>query len=474
MFVPDDKLPDELKTAPSKSSREEMFDRLQALRGKGKSEEVPKEDEPGLMRRALTTVRGMAPSIAGGMAGAPAGGAIGTMVAPGPGTAVGALIGQMLGSGGGEWLAQKMGWTEPSTGSILLSAAAPGVGKAVKPAYRFAKDFAISSFASRPVVAQAAESLLKKWLNPSVRAAELYEQAGRLGMPVPANKTLSTLDDILRKEVTRAPTTIRAEILEAIKPLRDYFAAPVAPPSIVRQAPKPTAKIVMGQSGYRGAEEGITRQELSATTQAAAPTRTGKIMSVPDLVEETQRLRLIASKAYDSGNTKFANIINSLRGAMLDDLEVGGAGVVKQAARAYRKEMALEDLGRLIGKSEPGTKIRDFARDNPLFKGAFDEKEMALIDKITKRVQFVVPTGMAGAAGRILTGGAGALATGSPWGALMAWAGPEAIRKMLASPKGQAFIERSLSSNYQMGPEWAAAAAMFARGLMAQEPEQTQ
>lgn len=133
-FVPDDQLPDDLRAAPSKES--------------------PKEDEPGLIRKALSIAKGMSPSMIGGLAGGAAGAA-----SPIPG---GTLIGEMLGSGGGEWLAQKMGWTEPSTGSILLSAAAPGVGKAVKPAYRFAKDFAISSFASRPVVAQAAESLLKK------------------------------------------------------------------------------------------------------------------------------------------------------------------------------------------------------------------------------------------------------------------------------------------------------------------------
>lgn len=389
------------------------------------AKEPKKEDEKGLLSRAFGMVRGAAPSTIGALLGA-AGGA----ASPIPG---GTLIGESLGGMGGEWLGQKMGWSDPSKLSIALSGAAPGLGKLVAPAWQLAKEGVISTIASRPLVAQAAEGLLKKWLNPAAKAADLYEQAGKLTMQIPADKTFGALDDVLKKEINRAPTEIRERILEAVRPLRNYFQAPT-----------------------------------QSVTQAATPVLPkGKSLAVPELMEEVQRLRSWASKAYQAGDDKFANVINSIRASMLDDLEKGGAGVVKEASRAYRKEMALEDLGRMIAKNEPGTKIRDFARSNPLFKGAFDAKEMALIDKVAKKVTFVAPTGGSGVIGRAITTGAG-FGAGGVWGAVIGAAGPEAVRKMLASPKGQRFIEKTLEGGYSLGPEYAAAMAAFARGLAAQ------
>src|SRR5690349_14714086 len=66
---------------------------------------------------------GVALPVAGGLGGAVLGAA-----SPVPG---GALGGEMLGSAGGEYLAQKLGLAEPSTAQIALAGAAPVAGRAI-------------------------------------------------------------------------------------------------------------------------------------------------------------------------------------------------------------------------------------------------------------------------------------------------------------------------------------------------------
>ncbi len=284
-------------------------------------------------------------------------------------------------------------------------------------------------------MAEAAENLLKKWINPATTAKDLYAAAEATQKVIPASNTARVVDDLLKAEGGRMPLPQKQELMDILGPIKDF--------------------VTVGRGrGYQ-----MIRSQ-----------------NVADAMADVRRLSAAAREAFSGANprTDLGNSINRVRAALLDDLEKAGVPEVKLASQAYRKEMALEEIGRMLGKSEPGTKIRDFARDNPLFKGAFTPRETELIDKITKKVQFTVPTGMAGAAGRMLTGGAGMVTTGSPFGLLLGWAGPEAIRKMLASPKGQQFIEKSLEGNYKLGPEWAAAAAMFARGLMAQAPETSQ
>lgn|SRR5262245_2797455 len=383
----------------------------------------------GLMSRAFSTARGMAPSIAGGMGGGAAGAAIGTMIAPGPGTAAGALIGEMLGGGGGEYLSQKLGWSEPSGASIALSAAAPGIGKAVKPAWQFAKELGVKSLASRPLVAEAAESLLKKWLSPAATSESLRQAAASTRAMIPTNSTAKAVDDLLKVEINRMPLPTQERLKEVLQPLANF------------------STVARGK-GFQ-----IVRTQ-----------------NVGDAMADVRRLASEARTAFSGANpnNELGHALNKVRNSLLDDLERAGVPEVREAAKAYRKEAALEELGRLMGKSEPGTKIRDFARDNPMFKGAFTPKEMDLIDQISKKVTFVAPTGGAGVLGRLATMTTGGFA-GGPWGVLLGAAGPEGIRTLLSSAKGQQFIERTLAGNYRLGPEWAAAAAMFARGLVAEK-----
>jgi hypothetical protein len=190
---------------------------------------------------------------------------------------------------------------------------------------------------------------------------------------------------------------------------------------------------------------------------------------------DVRRLSQAAKDAFSGRvpNTDLGNALNKVRAALLDDLEKAGVPEVKAASRAYRKEMALEELGRIIGKPGPGQKIRDFARDNPLFKNTFSDKEWDIIDKVVKKVAFVVPTGMSGAIGRGMTTIAGGAAGGwlNPLGWIIGVAGPEAVRKLFTTPTGQKFIEKTLSSEFAMGPRYMAVLATAARGLMSEAPE---
>jgi hypothetical protein len=404
-----------LGVEPPAAANINVFQQAEADLKKEKPE-APKDDEPGLLRRFFNTAKG----IPIPMAGAYAGGAAGTALAPGIGT----LIGTMLGGGGAEWLQQKMGVTEPSKTDIALTTAMPAFGRAIKPAWQLAKQTAVSTLASRPLVAEAAESLLKKWIHPANTAKDLYAAAEATKKVIPAGTTARAVDDLLSKETGRMPLNQKQEILDILGPIKDF--------------------VTVG----RGRGFQMIRSQ-----------------TVADAMADVRRLGLEAKRAFKADNSDLGNALNKVRSALLDDLEKAGVPEVKEASRAYRKEMALEDLGRMISKSEAGTKIRDFARENPLFKGAFNEKEMSLIDQISKKVQSVAPTGASGIIGRGITGGIG-FGAGGFWGALMGLAGPEAVRKMFASPKGQQFIEKTLAGNYELGPEYAAMLAIFARSFI--------
>lgn len=386
----------------------------------------PTEDSPSLLRRFFNTAKG----IPIPMAGAAAGGAVGSLGGP-----VGTLLGTMGGGGLAEWLQQKMGVTDPSKLDIAVTTLAPGVGRALTPAYRLGKSALVSTLGSRELVAEAGEKLLKKWINPATTAKDLYAAAEATRKVIPGGETARAVDSLLKTEVNRMPLPQQEELLDILGPIKDF--------------------VTVG----RGKGFQMIRSQL-----------------VADAMSDVRRLGAEASTAFRAGKSDIGNALNKVRAARLNDLEKAGVPEVKAASKAYRKEMALEDLGRMIAKPAPGTKIADFSRDNPLFKNAFEPKEWDLIDKVVKRVSFVVPTGMSGAIGRTLTTAAGGAAGGwtNPLGWMIGVAGPEAMRKFFTSAKGQAFIEGTLAKNIEMGPEWAAAAAMFARGLMARGEADTE
>jgi hypothetical protein len=310
--------------------------------------------------------------------------------------------------------------------AIAGSAAAGPLGRAAMPLVKGLGSSVLKTFGTREVVSEAAESLLGKWLGPRIPSAVLYQQAKELGQIIPAAQTGQTIKDIVGQELWRAPTEVRGQILSVLQPLRKYF------PDMSK--------------GVRG-------------------------MSVADMMEESQRLRSAASSAFNTpGSEKLGMAIDKVREAMLKDMESQGAGVVREAPKAYRKEMALERLGTLMSKPGPVSKIKDFAKDNSLFKGAFDQQEQEQILRIARKMSTVAPSGGSGVIGKIATTAAGGSAGGVE-GAAIGYLAPEAIRAVLATKFGRDFAEKILAGTTTLDHPRMAALAMFARGMMGEQAQ---
>lgn len=386
------------------------------------SNPTPTKKDEGLIPQWLKA--SILPTV-GGVAGAGAGGLISSPSILG--TPAGVIGGEMAGAAAGEKLNQMLGITEPSKGAIAASAAAGPLGRGAFAVGKGLIGQGIKTLAGRDIMSEAASSLLKSWLSPVPKSGQLFDQAAQMNLAVPATNTLQKIDDVLITESQRAATPIRDSIIEAVRPLRNFF---------------------VGRGG-------------------------AKAVVVPELMEEEQRLRLLSSNAYEAGNAKLGNAINSVRNAIFADLEQGGAGVVREASKAYRKEMALEDLSKLIGKPHPLQKIHDFMTDNPLFRGAFDKTEMAQIERIATKLSYIPPSGASGVFGRIATGGLGASAAGIP-GAIAGAFGPDAIRALLRTPFGRGMTERILAGSPTLDAPTVAALSIFARGMMGKEPKEVQ
>lgn len=305
-----------------------------------------------------------------------------------------------------------------------------GLTKVAKPAWQFAKDSVVKTFGSRELVSEAAESLLKKWMNPAVKGADLYAAAEATRKIIPTGETARTVDDILSKQLNRMPLPQQGELVRILEPLRDF--------------------VTVG----RGRGFQMVRSQ-----------------KVADAMADVRMLSKEATTAFKADKNELGNAINNVRASLLNDLEKAGVPEVKLASRAYRKEMAIEDLARQISKPNPGIKIRDYARDNPLFRNAFSQAEKDQIDRITKKLAFVAPSGASGVLGKVATTTFGG-ATGGALGGIAGFVAPEYIRTLLASPAGRNFMEHTLADSYKLGPSKLAnyIAPMwstFARGLMA-------
>lgn len=416
---------------PLKPTRgEEMFADIQKARGKDKPEEGT-----GVLRKAYNLAGG------GSGIGATGGALVGSMLAPETG-GLSLLIPALLAAGGGTAGAALEGSEHPireGAGQGALQLLFSGGAKYARPLLQGAKESIVKTFGTRAGVSEAAEGLLKKWLLPNVDAATLYAQGEGMHVAVPVNETLASIDKIVKKEARQAPTEIKKELLDALEPLQKYFVGP-------------------------------------------AP-RVGKSIDVPDLMTEVARLRNLSSNAFKAGKTDLGNALNDVRASMLNDLEKNGAGVVKEAASAYRKEMAIEHLAEQIARPNPGVKLRDYARKDKLFEGAFpDPRERAQIDRIVKKLETVAPSGGAGIVGKIATTTAGTLmgTPGGPAGHAVGMAAgyiaPEYIRTLLASPRGRDFMEKVLADTYRPAGNKVASnignvLSIFARGLAATPPE---
>jgi hypothetical protein len=412
-----------LETSAPTASAPSQGDKMRKNLGMREVSETPAEG-PGLGRRAYDFMGGR--TGIGGTAGA----LIGTALAPETG-GLSLLIPALVAAGGGAMGALTEGKSPIKEG--LKEGAMQGVGgvvgKGLKPAWQFAKDSLVKTFGTREGVSEAAESLLKKWLLPNTKAADLYAAGEGLNLAIPATNTTQVVDDLVKNEFKRIPLDTQKEILGVLKPIQKFY-------------------------------------QPSGPFKVAQP--------VADMMAEVRRLRLESTRAFKADNADLGNAINKVRSAMLDDMEQHGADVVKEASRAYRKEMAIESLAEQISKPSPGTKIRDFARKNPLFDKAFDPAEKAQIDRIVKKLAVVAPSGGSGVVGKIATTAAGGAMGGIP-GSVLGYVAPEYIRTLLASKAGRDFMEKTLAGNYALGTGKAVSSigpvlSIFARGLMAGEP----
>lgn len=374
---------------------------------------------------ARTIGEGILPTV-----GAVAGGAAGGLVTSPSvfGVPAGVLGGEMAGSALGEELNQLFGITEKSKGAVAMSALAAPAGRAIFPAAKGIAGWAVKHVAGRDIMAQAAERLLTKWMGPPEAAETLFNRARQLNFFVPTIRTPQVVDETLRKVVGKMPTEIKDQIIEAVAPLRQYF-----------QAPPGTINSV----------------------------------HVEELINGEQELREIAGRAYKAGQNQLGNAINTVRGAILDDLENSGAGVVKAASRAYRKEMAIAEVSEQLGKPHPLIKISKFMKDNPLYRKAFSEPELAQIDRIAEKLAHVSASGGSGVIGQTVRGGTGFAVGGWP-GVILALGGPGAVRKLLSTQFGRNYTERILGASPQLSGESLMALAVFARGMMGKPPKEEQ
>lgn len=405
-----------LGVEPPKEANINVFQQAEADLKK-QPKEAPTEESPGFLRKAYNFMGGRT-----GL-GATGGSLIATAFAPETGglSFLIPVLGAALGGAGGAATEGKNPLKE-ALKEGAMQGVFHGAQRAAKPVWQFAKDSLVKTLGSRELVSEAAERLLKKWMNPMISAKQLYEQAEATQAVIPLFETARTVKDLLKEETNRMPLDVQGEIKRVLGPIQNFT-------SVGRGKGQ---QYVMSQN-------------------------------VADAMADVRRLRLEASKAYDAGNSDLGLVINKARAALLNDLEKAGVPEVKLASQAARKEMAIEDLSKLIAKPMPGVKIRDFARSNPLFKGAFNKTEEAQIDRIVKKLTFVAPTGGAGVLGKaattglgMATGGAVAGTLGTEIGAAIGFFGSEYIRTLLASPWGRNFIERTLADTYKMGPAKAA------------------
>lgn len=352
-------------------------------------------------------------------------------VLPMAGMAAGSIlgpIGEAGGSFGGTALNQVLGIEEPSKTQLGLSLVAPKAGQMVGELGEAGIKWLGKSVAGRDIMHGAAERLLQKMMGLKEKGADLFKQARELNFFVPAIKTPKIVDDVLFKTLKRFPTEVKDEIINATSRLREYFQAP------------------------------------EGTIQA---------FHINQLIEEEQGFEEVAKRALKEGKTQLYHTMQDIRGALLDDLENSGGGIVKEASRAYRKEKALDAVVEQLGKPHPEIKIANWLKKDPLHAKAFSAPELAQIDRIAEKLAHISASGGSGEFGQAIRGGAGFAVAGWP-GVIAGLGGPGAIRKLLGTQFGRNFTERILSGERMVTPQALSALAVFARGMSAQPPKEAE
>jgi hypothetical protein len=380
-------------------------------------------------------------------AGSMAGGAIGTAIG-GPGA--GSVVGQAIGSGAGEIANQMLGITEPSLKAIAISAATPiavgaalgagrsllrTIGKRLPGASIVQHGEAIKQAKDLPNIIQTVESGplydVLKTQNPAVSVRNLSNQA----------------DELVSRE---------AQIVQGLK--------------------NPTINTIS--------------QELQGASKTGA-------MSFQDLWANLQRIGQRVGATRAAGGEEHG-AYKQLYSAIWKDLDNAASNVpgstgaiLKEANRAYRKEIARADLAEIIKKSispQAGTgyeyiqpkqilKWLDKSKDSEFFRKSLDPAEFhqikTVLNEMIKIRPLMPPPGANFGSGRVLArtalgGAVGGAATGSPQGAIAAAAimaeGPEIIARAITTKLGRKALVSIMSGGFTMDYPKLAALAQVVYG----------
>ena len=182
-----------------------------------KEAKAPQDIEPGWMRSAYNFMGGA--SGLGGTAGAIGGAAL----APETGglSLLIPVVAAALGGAGGAALEGKNPLKEGAKEGAMQGIFHGGQ-RALKPAWQFAKESAVKTFGSRELVSEAAENLLKRWMNPNMTAKSLYDAAESTKAVIPLFETARTVNTTLQKEVSRMPLDVQGEIKRILGPIQNF------------------------------------------------------------------------------------------------------------------------------------------------------------------------------------------------------------------------------------------------------------
>jgi hypothetical protein len=387
-----------------------VFDAIQPYVGGGIASGVgAATDVAGAVGKAI------APTV--GMIG---GAALGTAAAPftGPLAPAMPLIGGSAGSAVGEGINQALGITEPSMGQVALAGAAPAIGAGIMGLGRHALGIAAKMFGGRQVIASQAGAVAGKMFGPPTASEVLYNRvANSNNAPVATKNLTATLKDLLQEEKLNLQT--------------------------------PESKAIVA-----------TLVDLSA----AASTAGGN--TVKQAAVAVRDLQHAASLAYkDKG--RLGEVLTQVRNAVMDDVDDAAVPALREASKAFRKEMAVKDLEGIIHKAKPLDEWDKMVRTNKLFTKSFEPAEREQIRTMMTRLTQVAPSGSSGVMGRAMTTLAGAHLGGAA-GAVLGAIPSDITAYALSTAGGRRFLQKLLVGNVWDAPK-AAALATFVRGQMAED-----
>ena len=333
--------------------------------------------------------------LAGGMAGFAVGAA-----SPLPG---GAIMGEMAGSMGGEYLNQLIGITEQDKTQLVLAGGAPMVGRAISSIARGGMGSFLKSFGGRQNVADAAGEIMRKRLAPPTPAEDLYDIAGTVNAYIPTPKTGQKIAEILKGE-----KDINTEVSKQIK-------------------------AAVGQQAATFPDGAITQ-----------------IIPGQDIAKVIKDLRLEATNAYKTQNTRLGHAINDMRGALIEDTVDAGVPEFAAAGNAARREISIDKLAGILHKANPVSEFEKAMtnKNDRLFKGTFSAAEIADIKNVLNKMSTVPPSGGSGVVGRSVLGTVGSMlfsdptlkAIGATTGAFL----PDIAAKLLSTGWGRRALEKNL------------------------------